>query len=398
MRELTYTRVLTADSSFQLVRTNPKLTGNIKITINEAGELWLNSIKANAELSKDDYSRFPIDETQSLASNIYRFFKSGTTPNEIVFGISEKVDLTKTSKDFKDQYDFSNYFSGAKYFPSNKYSEKFSYFAPLYLKKELPRYFVIFKIKDPLNSTIDVSKQNFESGQATSDYLIDLFKKATIIKTFDLGEDSKPGKFIRDYLRSPNFPTGPLTASFGEEDYTTWNGILIDSGIMGSRGELLYDQYLRSTPLKFFEENITRGFERNGVIFPNILNLEFIFDDPTSKKYEINRYLGLYLNTIELSKLDIDLARGYSERGTWENTPRFRQPYYEYQEARLEQENPNGVIIPYSGIDLNVSEFTPIFTNAETLYFNYLTDKFNRLHLPKPTDPYDVSLDRKSVV
>jgi hypothetical protein len=398
MRELTYTRVLTADSSFQLVRTNPKLTGNIKITVNEAGELWLNSIKANTELSKDDYSRFPIDVTQSLASNIYRFFKNGATPNEIIFGVSEKVDLTKTSKDFKDQYDFSNYFSGAKYFPSNKYSEKFSYFAPLYLNKELPRYFVIFKIKDPLNSKIDVSKQNFENGSPTSEYMIDLFKKATIIKTFDLSEDSKPGKFIRDYLRSPNFPAGPLTASFGEEEYTTWNGILIDSGIMGSRGELLYDQYLRSTPLKFFEENITKGFERNGVIFPNILNLEFIFDDPTSKKYEINRYLGLYLNTIELSKLDIDLARGYSERGTWENTPRFRQPYYEYQETILEQENPNGVIVPYSGIDLNVSEFTPIFTNAETLYFNYLTDKFNRLHLPKLSGPYDVSLSQEVVV
>lgn len=398
MRDLTYTRTLTSDSSFGLVRTNPKLTGNVKITINDAGDLWLNAIKANAELSKDDYARFPIDTTQSLASNVYRFFKDGTTPNEIIFSLSEGIDLTKTSKDFKDQYDFSHYFSGVKYFPSNKYSEKFSYFAPLFLRKTLPRYFVILKIKDPLNAKIDISKQNYESGQSKTDYLIDLFKKATIIKTFDLSESSKPGKFIRDYVNSPNFPNSPVTTAFGEEDYTTWNGILIDSGIMGNRGELLYNQYVNSTPLKFFEENITKGFERNGVIIPNILNLEFIFDDPTANKYEINRYLGLYLDKIEISKLDIDLARGYLERGSWQNTPRFRQQYYEYQDAILKQENPEGVIVPYTGLNFNMSEFTDIFSDSESLYFNYLTDKFGNIHLPKLDAPYDVSLSQLTSV
>ena len=61
MKNLEYTRVLTSNASFQLVRTNPKLTGNVKLTVNEAGDLWLNAIKANVELSKDDYSRFPVD-------------------------------------------------------------------------------------------------------------------------------------------------------------------------------------------------------------------------------------------------------------------------------------------------------------------------------------------------
>jgi hypothetical protein len=164
LKELNYTKVLSEDSSFQLVRTNPKLTGNIKIAVNESGNLWMNAIPVNLELSKEDYSKVAIDVNKSLASNIYRFFKNGQTPKEIVFELSERVDLTKTSKDFKDQYDFSYYFSGIKYFPSKKYDETLSYFAPLYLKKEVPNYFVIFKIKDPINAPIDELKNNFEKS------------------------------------------------------------------------------------------------------------------------------------------------------------------------------------------------------------------------------------------
>ena len=388
--DISYTKVLSEDSSFQLVRTNPKLTGNLKLTVNESGEMWLDSINANLELAKDEYSRYPIDTAISLPANIHRFFKNGETPNEIIFGLSEKVDVYKTSKDYKDQYDFSNYFSGIKYFPSNKYEERLSYFAPLYLKKEIPNYFIILKINDPLNYTVDESKSKYESNITKSEYLVDLFKKSTIIKTFDLSENSKPGKFIREYLNSPNFPTSPLTVSFDDSEYTTWNGILVDSGILGNRGELYYSQYEQSSPLKFFEENITKGFERNGIIFPNILNLEFIFNDDTSEKYEINRYLGLYVNAIELAELDIDLSRGYAERKTWENTPKLHKDYKEYEDVNLSQKNTDGVILPYLNLGVNMEDFSNIFTDSESLYFNYLSDKHGNLHLPKLDSPYTI--------
>ena len=389
-KDISYVKVLSEDSSFQLVRTNPKLTGNLKIVVNETGDMWLNAIAANQELAKEEYSRFPIDVRQSLGSNIYRFFKNGETPNEIIFSLSEKVDLTKTSKDFKDQYDFSNYFSGVKYLPSNKYSERLSYFAPLYLKKEVPNFFVILKIKDPINDPIDINKTKFESNQSKTEYLIDLFKKATIIKTFDLRESSKTGKFIRDYINSPEFPVSPLRVSFEEDEYTTWNGILINSGSFGSKGELLYNEYVESTPLKFFEENITRGYERNGIIFPNILNLEFIFDDDSSENYEINRYIGFYVNSIDLSELDIDLERSYLERSSWPNTPRFRQKYLESDDITLTQSNPNGVVLPYRNLNFNLDEFSEIFKDSENLFFTYLTDRDNKFHLPNLEDPFEI--------
>ncbi|CAB4158501.1 hypothetical protein UFOVP699_14 [uncultured Caudovirales phage] len=389
-REILYNKLLTDDASFQLIRTNPKLTGNIKITINEDDQLWLESIKVNPELSKDSYSKFPIDITQAHPVNIYKFLKSGSTPNEIVFELKERVDTTKTSKNFKDQYDFSNYFSGIKYLASNKYSERLSYFAPLYLKRNLPNYFVVFKIKDPLNDTVDQIKQKFEESQSSSDYLIELFKKASIVKTFDLSPNSKVGRYIRNYVENVNFPTSPLTAAFGEDEYTSWNGILISEGIFGSRGELLYDQYNESTPLKALEETITNGFSRNGVICPHILNLEFIFNDDSSNKYDINRYVGFYVNSIELAKLDIDLDRAYANRGIWENNERFRIQYFDTDDVILTQTNPNGVTAPYKNLGFNVSEFNSIFSDVNNLYFNYISDKDDNLYFPKIENPYSI--------
>jgi hypothetical protein len=381
--ELEYIKVLSEDSSFQLIRTNPKLTGNLKITVNEQDGIWLNSIPANLELAKDDFSRFPVDTTHSLSSNIYQFFKGGETPNEIIFQLTEEVDTTKTSKDYKDQFDFSNYFSGIKYLVSSKYDERLSYFAPLYLKDEIPNYFIIFKIKDPLNKPIDEIKADYLAGQEKGDYLRDLFQKATIVKTFDLRPTTKIGKLIRDHRFSPNFPVSPLTVNFSEDQYTTWNGIVIDSGVLGSKGELLYDFYRASSPLKFFEENITKGFERNGVIIPNILNLEFIFNDDEAKLYDLDRYIGFYVNQIDLATLKVDLDRAYAERETWENEPIFRRKYFEYEEVVVPQSNLNGVVLPYKELNFNLSEFSEIFKDRNKLYFNYLQDRDDRFYLVK---------------
>lgn len=397
-RDISYVPLLTEDSSFQLVRTNPKLTGNIKIAISEEGGMWLESIKANPELSKDLYSKVPIDPKQSHSANIFRFLNNGSTPNEIVFDLNEQVDSTKTSKDFKDQYDFSHYFSGAKYLASNKYVERMSYFAPLYLKKDVPDYFIIFKITDPANFPLDEVKQKYESGESKNDYLIDLFSKASIIKTFDLRAETTPGKYLRDYLNNSNFPTSPLTVSYEEDDFTKWNGIIINEGIFGSRGELTYDLYSNSQPLKFFEENITNGFSRNGILFPNILNLEFIFNDESSAKYDFNRYLGVYVNAIELTKLDIDLNRAYLTRGIWENTPHLRKNFLETDDVTLAQSNPNGVIIPFKNSTVNFSEFKSTFANSENLFINYINDKDNHLYMPNLTQPFEIEYAENQIV
>jgi hypothetical protein len=43
----------------------------------------------------------------------------------------------------------------------------------------------------------------------------------------------------------------------------------------------------------------TQGFQNNGILLANLLNMEFLFDDPTAEDYSINRYFGMYVNEIE---------------------------------------------------------------------------------------------------
>jgi hypothetical protein len=390
-KTIDFQQILQDEASFQIIRTNPKLTGNVKLTVDSNDKMWLNSIDANEELSKSIYKRVAIDPDVSLPGNMFNFFDNGNTPSEIVFEMSESFDSTKTSTDFKDQYDFDHYFSGVNYLPSRRYDEKLSYFAPIYLKEDVPEYFVIFKINDPLNHPIDEMEASYPYDKET--YMKDLFKKSSIIKTFDLRPTSKVGSFLRKHITDSNFPINPLSVSFDENTPTDFNGILYNSGVFGSRGENLYDFYQASNPLKYFEEFITLGFERNGVIFPNILNLEFIFDDDTSEVYDFNRYVGMYVNAIELSKCDVDLDRGYKERGTWENTPRFRREYFEYENVNIDQTNADGVIVPITNLDVYLSDFENIFDDKDNMFFNYITDRYDNLHLPKLDNPYNIDYE-----
>ena len=49
------TQLLEKYSSFMLMKTNPLLTGNIKITIDTNENMWLNTMNANTELSNNKY-------------------------------------------------------------------------------------------------------------------------------------------------------------------------------------------------------------------------------------------------------------------------------------------------------------------------------------------------------
>jgi hypothetical protein len=132
---------------------------------------------------------------------------------------------------------------------------------------------------------------------------------------------------------------------------------------------------------QFTQENITNGFSRNGILAANILNLEFVFNDDSSQKYDFNRYLGLYVNAIELTKVDIDLDRAYLNRSTWENVPHFRKKFLETDDVVLSQTNEAGVIIPFKNSIINFSEFSSTFENSDNLYLNYISDKDNNLYI-----------------
>lgn len=393
-----YNKISPFDSSFQVVRTNPKLTGNVKITVDSEKNLWLNSIEANEELSKDSYKKYAIDIKVGHEAHIYNFFNSGKTPSQIIYDLREQINLSDSGKKFEDQFDFSNYFSGAKYLASKFYSEKFSYFAPMYLDQQIPEYFVIFKLTGSANYSVSESKSKFPFNK--KDFTYDTFKNSEIIKVIDMTERTKLGKYLRQILDNPSLPSSPLRVSFQKDQLTYFRGISVSSGTYTQIGEDLYSFYREAQPLLGFEEFITRGFERNQIIHPFLLNLEFLFDDETSEDFDINRYVGFYCNLIELDMLRLDLDK-HADRRVTTNTPLFKRKYRETENIGLLQENTNGVDLFFEPADSNLTDLDDSNSVNKEVFFPVLRDKDDFLYLVKPgsivRDPADASTSLKIV-
>lgn len=440
-------------TSFSLARTNPKISGNIKITVDSEGLIYLNSLDATKELSASDFKKFRIGTTgSSYEADLKNFI--GQLPTGIVFAANEKnPNPVNTSESFKDQYDFF-YNMGAENLISKFYDEEYSYFAPLWLRSDLPEYFVIFRVDEPLDfpynvnvpsGDIEVGKTYIVKGDAShlvtyanttyqngqtfigsilggptytstgvgkvilldenKDIPVDnieqfkkIAKKAHVIKTFDLSENSNIGKYIRNIVNSKFFPSSPITVRFDDGLLTTWNGVSYKDGSMTSKGELLSDYWAAGHLQIDFEEYITNGFERHGIICPYLLNLEFLFNDDETSMYSMPRYFGFYVNAIELSSIQLDGDALYENRSTSGNIPAPKRPNrgFRHQGEDFYQSNPNGVRLYYQ----NETSFVPssdTFLDEEVRFY-WVQDKNGNFYSLDQTGKNKFNLTSKDIV
>jgi hypothetical protein len=59
------------NTSFQLLRTNPKLSGNFRISVDSENKVWFNSLDVNTTLSDKRYKKFEITGKQTYAGDVY---------------------------------------------------------------------------------------------------------------------------------------------------------------------------------------------------------------------------------------------------------------------------------------------------------------------------------------
>jgi hypothetical protein len=374
-----YDRMLPDDASLQLIRTNPKLTGNLKITVDSNGDVWFNSIEINDELSKESYKRYPIDINMSHTVNVKQFFKNNKTSNTHIFEVGTTVNPIEYTGDFKDQYDMHYYSSCARTFANKFYTEHVSYMAPIYLKKRIPKYFIVFKIKNAMNHDAVTSKLTYGST-SVGDYFKDMMSGAEIVKTFDLSENSKIGKYINDIINDPMFPEHPIVWNIEDSNHMYWNGASVSSGVYVSMGEDMTSITSNDMPIKSFDEYVTLGWERYGVLFPNILNLEFLFDDDTTSEYEMCRYFGVYADTIDISNAVLDLEYLYDNRHSIlsTNTSFVNELYNVYDDVSFDITGKDTVKLPFISDAL---DFSCINSSIDTAVY-VINDKdgyFNRL-------------------
>lgn len=294
------------NSSFLLMRTNPKLSGNIKLVVDKDQNLFLDTFKVSDNLSKYAYRHKSVSAASSFSTDIRNIFKS--LPSEDLYKVPD-VDLKAHDPytSFDMQYD-TTYSYGSETNGDEMYSENFKILAPLWVDRLIPDFFVVFKIESSYNISTYVNIQD------DNDIFDNFLREAKIVKAFDMRQSSPLGKYVRNhYSKISDYP-GSVLMQFKEQEsqdetisgINSWIGVSVDTGLVVKMDE---DSYFASQTIKQGSQEklnqfIVGGFERNRLVCPNLMNIEFMFDDDDSEPYKMNRYFGLYLKENDFIKYD----------------------------------------------------------------------------------------------
>ncbi len=291
--------------SFSLVRTNPKLTTNTKLMYN-GKKMYMESYASSELLNRSTYKNVSVKQNSTYNKDIANFLTgSGSQAYKVYQNLSNIV----ISNSYDNQFE-TFYWCGAEYIDSSFYDEEIGFVAPLYLREKLPNYFLIFRLDSPSNYNFVIDEETKKPKDSTFDFKTDILDKAVLIKTFDLREGSVLGNYIHNYVDQEEFEFDKsMYVNFSNAE-VTYYGINKTDGVFEKivenfENELLGNDNTVTENDKWF----TEGFERNGLIFPYIMNIEYLFNDETftqngKETYDFARYIGVYCNTIEFGEFE----------------------------------------------------------------------------------------------
>ena len=335
-------------ASYSIIRTNPKLTGNVKV-VSDGTDIYLESFSANTRLSSQRYKAFKVDGTSTYDQDVFRFFNSGKFPVDSAYEVFQEYEDTAVLSSYGNQYEMF-YSAGTRSIASETYSQSMGTLAPLWLNEQIPNYFVIFRLDNPAAvNNFNAATENAGSinAQTSAEFSKNVLENCTAIKTFDLSEGTTLGSYIRNYRNQEEFPEVPLTVSWRKDEPILWNGISYKSGGFTSSGSYAYSDLVgKDATIMENEFFFTQGFQNNKILLANLLNLEFLFDDPYADDYSLNRYFGMYVNDVEEGAFDL------SGIGFYKNTERSQLPEIktitevsQYLNTPFEMSNENGILL-----------------------------------------------------
>lgn len=278
--------------SFSLIRTNVALTTNVKVMVSGDYSLHLESIDSDPALSSARLKKFKFNKDGYYDELIPAFYNG--LPADLAFRVRNDGSQEIMFSDFEKQYD-DLYLSGCRNIYNNKsYPEEFECFAPLYIGNGLPSHFVIFRVDGP--GSIGLDRDNFKS---------EIVNRLKCVTTFNLTRQTPLGEWLhRNFVANAARPAGPLYLNFRQMEFSSWNGIDYEVGGYASRSVMMDPVLEYENTFYDFERFITDGYRNGKVVFPNIVNMSFLFDDtpatPTGlRKWSLNRYMGFYADAIE---------------------------------------------------------------------------------------------------
>lgn len=348
--------------SFGLVRTNPKLSTNVKLVCDSNYGLTLESFDANSELSDKQFKGMRVSPDTNFSFDLYRFYDRGRVSPDVSFDVFRASSDLNIKKSFGEQYEMT-YCMGAEAVNSDLYKEEFGLFAPLWLGKNVPNYFIIFKTAGPVNdNTKDSTITTDDITVQSKSFQDSIIAGSEIIKTFDLRSTTDLGKYIRNHVEDPDFPSTPFSFSADRFEISNWRGIDIGTGGFAEKGDYIWDDFIgKDVTLIEDEHFITDGFKRNNLVCANIMNLYFLFDDKDSDDFSINRYFGFYVNEIPESKIELDGEQAFLRR---DEEP-TQLPQVEsvndiiFDNSKdFTQTNPNGILFNYDQFKVDTPNYS----------------------------------------
>ncbi len=140
-----------------LIRTNPKLTGNIRLVVTEDYKMYLDGFKVSKQslLNQTIYRKQAISDDGNYETDVYNVFK--TLPDGEMYSLfPDSLDPYKAYTSLNEQIE-NIYEYGAEFNDDALYAENMHILAPLYIGKHLPTYFVVFRT-DKLINDLDTDR------------------------------------------------------------------------------------------------------------------------------------------------------------------------------------------------------------------------------------------------
>jgi len=295
-----------SNSSFLLMRTDPALTGNIKLVVCPDNTMFLDSFKVSGSdvLAKDEYHHRKVSANSYLNTDIRNVF--ATVPSDALYGTDPKnLRAHKAVTSYSEQYD-TEYSYGCKTNNDRKYPWTFRMLAPLKIGRNMPDWFVVFRIQGPEPS------ERYK-GMSDTDIFNEFLRAAAPVAAWDMRAASPLGGYLRRFRDACGQYPGSVRLQFRKQEdgqesggVNSWIGVSVDSGLYVKKDEISYfaDKMLEESSQERLNQFVTGGFRRNRLVSPDIVNLEFMFDDGDTDPFTVSRYFGLYLKQNDIVNWD----------------------------------------------------------------------------------------------
>jgi hypothetical protein len=258
----------------QLARSFVPMSSVVTLQLDSSGELYMDKIESGSSTTQNGYRRRCTN--LGFEKDLSRFCSS--IPKPALYSLSEE-DIKSSTPNLSEQY-FTDINAGVSI--NKETQEGFRIFAPLWIKDRVPSYFAIFR------------KPATHEGD-------NLLQEASLVKLIDIGA-SELGPYLNNLTSNENFSRPPLELSINNGYQVKWNGVSVDTGYWVSHTEFMGIEIQNGISDFEFNQMLSGGFSRGSIVNPQLLNVEFLFDDNEAELYDVYQYFGLYCDDFEMSR------------------------------------------------------------------------------------------------